>query len=88
MKCLDSPLKYTGQTFHTRYKEHIQVSTNTNGNLGYSNHVLNVGHTYGTRTDTKTPWSESRANYTDQATAAFQRSDCQLLRIEGATWST
>jgi hypothetical protein len=28
-----------------------------------------------------------RANYTDQATAACQRSDCQLLRIEGATWS-
>jgi hypothetical protein len=28
-----------------------------------------------------------RANYTDQATAACRRSDCQLLRIEGATWS-
>jgi hypothetical protein len=28
-----------------------------------------------------------RANYTDRATAAFRRSDCQLLRIEGATWS-
>jgi hypothetical protein len=28
-----------------------------------------------------------RANYTDRATAACQRSDCQLLRIEGATWS-
>jgi hypothetical protein len=27
-----------------------------------------------------------RANYTDRATAACQRSDCQLLRIEGATW--
>jgi hypothetical protein len=26
-----------------------------------------------------------RANYTDQATAACRRSDCQLLRIEGAT---
>jgi hypothetical protein len=26
-----------------------------------------------------------RANYTDRATAACQRSDCQLLRIEGAT---
>jgi hypothetical protein len=28
-----------------------------------------------------------RANYTDRATAACQRSDCQLLRIEDATWS-
>jgi hypothetical protein len=28
-----------------------------------------------------------RVNYTDRATAACQRSDCQLLRIEGATWS-
>jgi hypothetical protein len=28
-----------------------------------------------------------RANYTDRVTAACRRSDCQLLRIEGATWS-
>jgi hypothetical protein len=28
-----------------------------------------------------------RANYTDRATTACQRSDCQLLWIEGATWS-
>jgi hypothetical protein len=28
-----------------------------------------------------------RANYIDRATAACQRSDCHLLRIEGATWS-
>jgi hypothetical protein len=28
-----------------------------------------------------------RANYTDWVTAACRRSDCQLLRIEGATWS-
>jgi hypothetical protein len=31
----------------------------------------------------KTPWSDPRANYTDRATAACRRSDCQLLRIEG-----
>jgi hypothetical protein len=29
----------------------------------------------------------SRANYTDRATASCRRSECQLLRIEGATWS-
>jgi hypothetical protein len=28
-----------------------------------------------------------RANYTVRATAACRRSDCQRLRIEGATWS-
>jgi hypothetical protein len=28
-----------------------------------------------------------RANYTDRATAACRRSDCQLVRMEGATWS-
>jgi hypothetical protein len=28
-----------------------------------------------------------RANYTDRATAACRRSDCQLLQEEGATWS-
>jgi hypothetical protein len=28
-----------------------------------------------------------QANYTDRATAACRRSDCQLVRIEGATWS-
>jgi hypothetical protein len=28
-----------------------------------------------------------RANYTDRATAACRRSDCQLVRIEGVTWS-
>jgi hypothetical protein len=28
-----------------------------------------------------------RANYTVRATAACRRSDCQLLRIEGVTWS-
>jgi hypothetical protein len=28
-----------------------------------------------------------RSNYTDRATTACRRSNCQLLRIEGATWS-
>jgi hypothetical protein len=28
-----------------------------------------------------------RANYTDRATTACRQSDCQLLRIKGATWS-
>jgi hypothetical protein len=39
-------------------------------------------------TKTKLRGLSPRANYTDRATAACRRNDCQLLRIEGATWST
>jgi hypothetical protein len=35
-------------------------------------------------TKKKTPWSESASELTDRATAACRRSDCQLLRINGA----
>jgi hypothetical protein len=55
MKCLDCPLKYigqTGRTFKIRYKEHVQAIRNNNVNSGYSDHILNIGHTYGTVTDT------------------------------------
>jgi hypothetical protein len=38
-------------------------------------------------TKTKLHGLSPRANYTDRATAACRRSECQLLRIEGATWS-
>jgi hypothetical protein len=40
-----------------------------------------------TKTKTKLHGLSPRVNYTDRATAACQRNDCQLLRIEGATWS-
>jgi hypothetical protein len=55
MKFLDCPLKYTGQTgrtFNLRYKEHIQAIRSNCSKSGYSNHILNAGHTYGTITDT------------------------------------
>jgi hypothetical protein len=55
LKCLDCPLKYVGQTgraFKTRYKEHIHNIRSNNSNSGYSSHILNTGHTYGTITDT------------------------------------
>jgi hypothetical protein len=55
MKCLDCPLKYIGQTgraFNIRYKEHIHDIRSNNSNSGYSNHILNTGHTYGTVTFT------------------------------------
>jgi hypothetical protein len=58
MKCLDCALKYIGQsgrmgrTFHTRYKEHIQVTRSNNSNSGHSNHILSTGQKYGTITHT------------------------------------
>jgi hypothetical protein len=35
-----------------RYKEHIHVIRSNSGSSGYSNHILNTGHTYDTITDT------------------------------------
>jgi hypothetical protein len=55
MKYLGCPLKYvgqTGRTFKTRYKEHIHDIKSNNSNSGYSNHILNNGHAYGTIEDT------------------------------------
>jgi hypothetical protein len=55
MKCMDCPLKYigqTGRTFKTRYKEHKQAIRNDNSNSGYSKHILNMGHTCGSITET------------------------------------
>jgi hypothetical protein len=52
---MDCPLIYigqTGRTFKTRYKEHIQAIKSNNDNSGYSNHMLNTGHTYGNIADT------------------------------------
>jgi hypothetical protein len=39
------------------------------------------------KTKTKLHGLSPRANYTDRATAACRRSDCQLVRKEGGTWS-
>jgi hypothetical protein len=55
MKCLYCPLKYveqTGRTFHTLCKEHIQAVRKNRSNSGYSNHILNIEHKYGSITDT------------------------------------
>jgi hypothetical protein len=40
-----------------------------------------------TKTKLKLHGLSPRANYTDRATAACRRSDCQHVRTEGATWS-
>jgi hypothetical protein len=49
---MDCPLKYIGQggTLYTSYEEHIQTIRNDNGNSGYLNHLLNIGHAYGSTT--------------------------------------
>jgi hypothetical protein len=50
-------------------------------------HVTLMLASYREQKQTKLHGLSPRANYTDRATAASRRSGCQLLRIEGATWS-
>jgi hypothetical protein len=42
----------TGRTFNLRFKEHIQAIRSNCSKSGYTNHTLNMGHTYVTITDT------------------------------------
>jgi hypothetical protein len=54
MKCMECGGAYIGQTgrkFHIRYKEHIRDIRSNRDNTGYSNHILNTGHTYDTLED-------------------------------------
>jgi hypothetical protein len=51
MKSLGCPLTFIGQTrrtFNISYKKHIHAIRYNNSNSGYSNHILNTGHIYGT----------------------------------------
>jgi hypothetical protein len=50
-------------------------------------HYLTIRCKSAVATNNKLHGLSPRANYTDRATAASRRSDCQLLRIKGATWS-
>jgi hypothetical protein len=50
VNCLECPKKYigqTGRTFKTRYKEHIQAILNNRPDTGYSRHIKDAGHAYG-----------------------------------------
>jgi hypothetical protein len=52
---MDFTLKYTGlsgRTFYTRYEEHMSTLRNNNGISGYSNHIVDTEHAYGSITDT------------------------------------
>jgi hypothetical protein len=48
---------------------------------------INILYTVAQTQQNKLYGLSPRANYTDRATSACRRSDCQLLWIEGATWS-
>jgi hypothetical protein len=53
---MSCPMKYnigqTGRPFNTRYKEHIRDIKNNSSKSGYSNPILNTGHSSGSITDT------------------------------------
>jgi hypothetical protein len=42
------------RTFHTKYTEHIQDIRNNRRNTGFSRHILNTDHRYGSIEDTMT----------------------------------
>jgi hypothetical protein len=57
LQCQTYLCKYigqTGRTFHTRYRENIQNIRNNKRNTGFSHHILNTGHSYGSIEDTMT----------------------------------
>jgi hypothetical protein len=82
-----SPLVDNGGHTGTR-PELLSRDTSTATADGQAEKNLTLGMQYVTGNPTdKLHGLSPRANYTDRATAACQRSDCQLLRIEGATWS-
>jgi hypothetical protein len=44
-------MEQTGRTLSSRYKEHIHTIRNYSRNMKYLNHILKIGHTYGTVTN-------------------------------------
>jgi hypothetical protein len=54
IKCQSCPGNYTGQTgrpFKVRYSEHVQAIRTNNEKTGFSHHILNTGHSYGSLED-------------------------------------
>jgi hypothetical protein len=48
---IEAMIFHAFESNNTRYRKHIQAVSNNNSNSGYSNHILNTGHKYGTITD-------------------------------------
>jgi hypothetical protein len=66
----------------------FNTATRRRGDVSLLPHLLSALRNIGADSlKTKLRGLSPRANYTDRATADCRRSDCQLLRIEGATWS-
>jgi hypothetical protein len=55
--------------------------------LGHQKVSSHTPHKTSKQIKTELRGPSPRANYTDRATTACRRSDCQLLRIEGVAWS-
>jgi hypothetical protein len=79
---INSVLNSGGETYrHRLYPEMIDTMRAQLTNLLFEIFELNFVSLL------KLHGPSPRAHYTDRATAACRRSDCQLARIEGATWS-
>jgi hypothetical protein len=78
---IESPaLQMSRECSHSHFNPSLQIG----GRLyPFSGHVFDLP----LKLKTKLHGLSPRANYTDRATAACRRNDCQLLRLEGATWS-
>jgi hypothetical protein len=58
--------------FCTRYKEHIRAVRNNVGSLGYSSHILNTGHAYGSVTNIMTVMKvEKTPEYTKKKVCVY-----------------
>jgi hypothetical protein len=96
---LDDRFKKNSMSLNTKKKKKIYINFTAKykverdiGDLGAiitsANYTKFLGLTIEySKKKTKLNGLSLRANYTDRATAACRRSDCQLLRIENATWS-
>jgi hypothetical protein len=76
---------------HSVCECYVAVVLTFRRSFGHNGNVCRLGPYWGSQLQAiktnKLHGLSQRANYTDRATAACRRSDCQLLRIKGATWS-
>jgi hypothetical protein len=83
LNCATAPILFASEKSHTHAKARTKNKTLTYGSWIVFG-KLTVAQLFNKK---KLHGLSPRANYIDRETAACRRSDCQLLRIEGATWS-